>query len=241
MWHIKTKQNLFIEMKTDFLIFLGICTFTSNEVTQCPIRSRHSLKFFWMHYLYIKKKKKLGEDFFSPTVVERGKTVWSYKEKDLDINCSELSKDVGGWDDRGCNDWMASPTQKTCVWVNSGSWWWTGRPGLLQSMGSQRVRHNSATELKLSKDGLAYSGEWVPCHWGYSSWTTRMLSEVSGNWKSGWVSSSSKYFDSDNKGQLQLTPRVIIKVFWVFREGSEAMQVGWWFSILAAHDNHLSS
>ena len=35
--------------------------------------------------------------------------------------------------------WMASPTQWTWVWVNSGSWWWTGRPGMLQSMGSQRV------------------------------------------------------------------------------------------------------
>jgi len=42
---------------------------------------------------------------------------------------------------------MASPTQWTWVWVNSGSWWWTGRPGVLLSMGSQRVRHNGATEL----------------------------------------------------------------------------------------------
>ena len=43
--------------------------------------------------------------------------------------------------------WMASPTQWTWVWVNSGSWRWTGRPVLLQSMGSQRVRNNWATEL----------------------------------------------------------------------------------------------
>ena len=42
---------------------------------------------------------------------------------------------------------MASPTQWTRVWVNSGSWWWTGRPGVLQSMGSQRVGHVWATEL----------------------------------------------------------------------------------------------
>ena len=41
-------------------------------------------------------------------------------------------------DDRGWDGWMASPTQWTWVWVNSGSWWWTGRPGMLQSMGSQR-------------------------------------------------------------------------------------------------------
>ena len=43
--------------------------------------------------------------------------------------------------------WMASPTQWTWVWVDSGSWWWTGRPGVLQSMGSQRIRHGWATEL----------------------------------------------------------------------------------------------
>ena len=41
----------------------------------------------------------------------------------------------------------ASPTQWTWVWVNSRSWWWTGRPGMLQSVGSQRVRHDWATEL----------------------------------------------------------------------------------------------
>ena len=42
---------------------------------------------------------------------------------------------------------MASPTRWTWVWVNSGSRWWTGRPGVLQSMGSQRVGHDWATEL----------------------------------------------------------------------------------------------
>ena len=42
---------------------------------------------------------------------------------------------------------MASPTQWTWVWINSGSCWWTGRPGMLQSMESQRVWHYCATEL----------------------------------------------------------------------------------------------
>ena len=45
----------------------------------------------------------------------------------------------GGGDDRGWDGWMASLTRWTWVWVNSGSWWWTGRPGMLQFMGSQRV------------------------------------------------------------------------------------------------------
>ena len=48
---------------------------------------------------------------------------------------------------RGIDGWMASLTRWTWVWVNSGSWWWTGRPGVLRFMGSQRVRHNWATEL----------------------------------------------------------------------------------------------
>ena len=50
-------------------------------------------------------------------------------------------------DDRGWDGWMASPTQWTWVWVNSRSWWWTGRPGVLRSMGSQRAGHDWATEL----------------------------------------------------------------------------------------------
>ena len=48
---------------------------------------------------------------------------------------------------RGWDGWMASPIQWTWVWVNSGSWWWIGRSGMLWSMGSQRVGHDWATEL----------------------------------------------------------------------------------------------
>ena len=53
----------------------------------------------------------------------------------------------GEGDDRGWDGWMASLTQWTWIWVNSGSSWRTGRPGMLQSMGSQRVRHDWGTEL----------------------------------------------------------------------------------------------
>ena len=49
--------------------------------------------------------------------------------------------------DRGWDGWMASLTRWTWVWVNSGSWWWRGRPGVLRFMGSQRVGHDWATEL----------------------------------------------------------------------------------------------
>ena len=53
----------------------------------------------------------------------------------------------GEWDDTGWDDWMASSTRWAWVWVNSRSWWWTGRPGVLRFMGSQRVGHDWGTEL----------------------------------------------------------------------------------------------
>ena len=87
----------------------------------------------------------------------------------LTTSCKELThwKRLWCWeglgaggeeDDRGWDGWMASLTQWTWIWVNSGSWWWTGRPGVLWFMGSQRVRHDWATELnwtdlKINKAG----------------------------------------------------------------------------------------
>ena len=65
--------------------------------------------------------------------------------------CWERLKAGGEGDDRGWDGWMASPTRWTWVWVDSGSWWWTGRLGVLRFMGSQRVGHNWVTELKLFK------------------------------------------------------------------------------------------
>ena len=56
-------------------------------------------------------------------------------------------KPGGEGDDRGWDGWKASPTQWTWVCVNSGCWWWRGRPGVLQFMGFQRVRYNWAMEL----------------------------------------------------------------------------------------------
>ena len=63
----------------------------------------------------------------------------------------------GEGDDRGWDGWMASLAWWTWVWASSGSWWWTGKPGVLQSMGSQRIGRNWATELKWTKsNGLSY-------------------------------------------------------------------------------------
>ena len=58
-----------------------------------------------------------------------------------------LGKIEGERDDRGWEGWMGSPMRWTWVWASSRSWWRTGKPGLLQSKGSQRVRHNRGTEL----------------------------------------------------------------------------------------------
>ena len=64
--------------------------------------------------------------------------------------CWERLKARGEGDDRGCDGWMASPTQWTWGWESSRSWWRTGKPGVLQSMESQRVRQDWVTELNLS-------------------------------------------------------------------------------------------
>ena len=72
---------------------------------------------------------------------------------------------VGGeGEDRRWDGWIASPTWWTWVWVNSGSWWCTGRPGVLQFMRSQRVGHNWATELNWTELIVAVyecKGSWV--------------------------------------------------------------------------------
>ena len=61
--------------------------------------------------------------------------------------CWDGLREEGEGDDRGWDGWIASPTQCTWVWVNSGSWWWTGRPGVLWFMGSQRVGDHWMTDM----------------------------------------------------------------------------------------------
>ena len=78
---------------------------------------------------------------------------WGWNSNTLATSCEELTqwKRPRCWEglgargeenDRGWDGWVASLTWYTWVWVNSGSWWWTGRPGVLQFMGSQRVGHD---------------------------------------------------------------------------------------------------
>ena len=82
---------------------------------------------------------------------------WSWNSNTLVTWCEDLTHLKRPWcwerlraggegDDRGWDGWMASLTWWTWVWVNSGSWWWTGRPGVLRLMGLQRIGHNWVTE-----------------------------------------------------------------------------------------------
>ena len=83
---------------------------------------------------------------------------WSWSSNTLAIWCKELThwkrpwcwerlKARGEGDDRGWDGWMASLTWWTWAWASSRSWLWTGKPGVLQSMGSKRVGHDWATEM----------------------------------------------------------------------------------------------
>ena len=82
---------------------------------------------------------------------------WSWNSNALATWCEELTHWKRPWcwerlkagvegDDIGWEGWMASPTRWTWVWASCGSWWWTGKPGVLQSMGSQRVGQDWASE-----------------------------------------------------------------------------------------------
>ena len=100
---------------------------------------------------------------------------WTWNSNTLATWCEELTHlkipwcwewlKVGEVDERGWDGWMASPTQRTWVWVNSGSWWWTGSPGMLQSLGMQRVGLNWVTELNWnSRENPSVAFSNLLCH-----------------------------------------------------------------------------
>ena len=76
---------------------------------------------------------------------------------------------LGEWDDRGWDGWMASLTRWTWVWVNSGSLWWTGRPGVLRFMGLQRIGHDWAPELNRTDFSLMYYNRFYSNDWNKDS------------------------------------------------------------------------
>ena len=100
---------------------------------------------------------------------------WCWSSNSLATWCEELTHWKKPWcweglraggegDNRGWDGWMASPTLCTWVWVNTRSWWWTGRPGVLWFMGSQGVRHDWATELNTRAPAASWRNVgWISC------------------------------------------------------------------------------
>ena len=119
------------------------------------------------------------KDTYSQLVHSIGDQPWDFFERNdakaetpvfLATSCKELThwkrfwcwEELGGGgegDDRGWDGWLASLARWTWVWVNSGSWWWTERPGMLQFMGLQRVGHDWATELNWT-EGYGQEKDW---------------------------------------------------------------------------------
>ena len=97
---------------------------------------------------------------------------WSWNSNTSATSCEKLThwKRLWCWEglgaggegnDRGWDGWMAAPTRWMWVCVNSGSWWWTRRPGVLRFMGSQRVGHDWATELNWVQLGKEINTEYT--------------------------------------------------------------------------------
>ena len=151
---------------------LIVYTFSLNDSPSLPVAVDEFKKWNWVKSgeWQVKSGKQLPERLW---LGEQGDPV---HPKEISVQCSleglmlklwsshtlatwcqqlTLWKRPWGWarlktegeeGDRGWDGWMASPIQWTCTWTNSGRWWGTGRPGVLQSMGSQRVGHDLATE-----------------------------------------------------------------------------------------------
>ena len=100
---------------------------------------------------------------------------WSWNSNTLATSCEELThwKRLCCWEglgaggegeDRGCNGWMALPTWWVWVWVNFGSWWWTGWPGVLRFMGSQSwTRLSDWTKLSWQSCWILFSCTYWTC------------------------------------------------------------------------------
>ena len=129
---------------------------------------KEKIQIFLLEYLkmliYARRYIKGSHDYFAVQVAKITwfthwrDGCWSWNPNTLATWCEELTHWKRSWcweglgaggegNDRGWDGWMASLTQWTWMWVNSRSWWWIGRPGMLRFMGSQRVGHDWATDL----------------------------------------------------------------------------------------------
>ena len=137
-YYLATEQQAYIH-KTNFILYTVLYIYGKlgggawhTHTTIKPVSSKGNLNIYWKDWRW--SSNALATCREEPTLWKRP---W----------CWERLKARGEGDDRLWDGWMASLTQRTWVWVGSGSWWWTGKPGVLQSMGSQRVGHDWMTEL----------------------------------------------------------------------------------------------
>ena len=117
MEHLKSIVNCFSERFTN----LSLCKQYGKVTIYSPVLLKLKLQYF-------------------------GPLIWRANWLEKTVLLEKLRAGREG-DDRGWDGWMASPAQWTWIWVNSRSWWWTGRSGVLWFMGLQRVGDNSVTEL----------------------------------------------------------------------------------------------
>ena len=140
----------------NFLLCIGVLPV--NNVVTVSDEQQRSLAYIYI-YLFSPKLPSWNSNTLAASWEEL--TYWKR------LWCCEGLGAGGEGDDRGWDGWMASLTRWTWVWVNSGSWWWTGRPGVLWFMGSQRVGHDWATELNWNKlpshPGCHVTLSGVPC------------------------------------------------------------------------------
>ena len=118
----------------------------------------------------------MSNSSFFPWLTHWKDWCWSWNSSTLATSCEKLTHWKRPWcweglgaggegGDRGWDGWMSSLTRWAWVWVNSRSWWWTGRPGVLWFMGSQRVRHDWETELNWTKlNPCSSDGEESACN-----------------------------------------------------------------------------
>ena len=109
----------------------------------CPLNWRcHSALPCFFIVIFLVDYKHIFKEQFVVLWPPHAKSWLIGKDSDAGRDWGQEEKGTTGWD-----GWMASQTRRTWVWVNSGRWRWTGRPGVLRFMGSQRVGHDWATEL----------------------------------------------------------------------------------------------
>ena len=118
-----------------------------------PFWRRSTLGFLWKEWCWSWSSSTLATSYEELT---HWKRLW----------CWEGLGAGGEGDDRGWDGWMASRTRWIWIWVNSGRWWSTGRPGVLQFMGAERVGHDWVTELNWTEQNFSLFGykehnQWV--------------------------------------------------------------------------------